>query len=83
MAAQAEQLGRDAYAQAATTVQAEIAEAQAALGRVKADGGAKALELEATYRARLAALAHQTEEAEARLARVEEELAAVVARHAR
>ena len=40
-------------------------------------------ELEATYQARQAQLAQETSEAEARLARVQEELAAVVARHAR
>jgi chromosome segregation ATPase len=81
--AQAEQLVRDAHAGATTAVQQELADAQVALAAARQAGDAKTRELEATYQARQAQLAHETGEAEARLARVQEELAAVVARHTR
>ena len=75
MVAQAEQLGRDAYARATATVQAgDGRRAGARSAAARQAGEAQARELEATYQARQGQLAHETGEAEARLARVQEEL---------
>jgi hypothetical protein len=82
-AAQAETLARDAYAVEVATLRSAIDSEAVKLAELRQGREAEARELEETYRTRQQQLATETATAERRLAKIKEELAAVVAKHAK
>lgn len=81
-AAQAEKIAAEAYAAEVAKIRAAVDDEAVKLAEMRQRREAEARSLEQAYAARTKQLAEQTGDAERRLARVKEELAAVVAKHA-
>lgn len=81
-AAKAESIARDAYAAEVASLRAEIDTQALGLSEMRQRMEAEAREQEATFAARRKVLADETKDAERRLAKINEEITAIVARHA-
>lgn len=81
-AAVAETSAREAYSTEAATVRQEIGDEQVRLAEMRQRRESESRELEATYAARQQQLAEETGDLERKLARLREEWAALVGKHA-